>query len=117
MPRKTTTVQSIGLDTGIMPDMVAESVVEKAAVLLDAGFSERDVGYYAGRLVEQAETLYLNNPDFRKKIRSERDGGNAGRDSLYAFMQHWLSARLLKESANRADWRRILVDSGFSVGR
>lgn len=106
--------RSIGQDTGIVPDVVAESVVEKAFKLIHETPDEREIGYYAGRLVEQAETLYHINPTFRRKIRSR---GDAGRDALYSYMQHWISSRLLQDSGNRSDWRRALVDSGFSMGR
>lgn len=120
MPKKKS-FRTIGEDTAIMPDLIAEAVVEIANRLLggsspDGVFDERDIGIYIGRLAEQAETLYASNTDFRKKIRSNANHGNAGRDYLYAFMQHWLASRLLKDSGNRPEWHRALVDSGFSVG-
>jgi len=111
MPKKTP--RSIGLDTVIMPDVIAESVVEQAERLANLGLSERDLGYYAGRLVEQAETLYQTNPDFRKKVQA---GGNRGRDHLHAFMQHWISSLFIKDTGNRPDVRKALIDSGFSMG-
>ena len=44
-------------------------------------------------LVKKAEAVYTSNGSFQKKLRAK---GNAGRDWLYAFMQHWLAAELKK---------------------
>lgn len=105
--------RSIGLDTSIMTDIVAESVTEKANRLANLDLNERELGYYAGRLVEQAEVLYHSNEGFRSKV---REHGSKGRDYLYAFMQHWITSLLLKDTSNRADIRHALIDSGFSMG-
>ena len=100
----------IEADTSIMPDMLAETVCEDAARLLDIpAVDERLVGY----LVDYANTVYSHNPRFRKKVRSEANHGNAGRDYLYMYMCHWIAGELVKKGASR----HLLVDSGFSLGK
>jgi hypothetical protein len=109
------TVRSIDEDTGIIPAAAAETVVEKAARLTGMdSVTDREIGFYVGRLVETAETLYRTNLAFRKKLQAS---GNKGRDHLYAFMQHWISSMFLKDSGNDQKVRRALIDSGFSMGR
>jgi hypothetical protein len=101
----------IEADTSIMPDVLAEAVCEAAAHLLDAPDVARDerlIKY----LVDYANNVYSHNPRFRKKVRSEANQGNAGRDYLYMYMCHWISGELGK----RGHSRRLLVDSGFSMG-
>ena len=117
MTTKKYPIRTIEKDSGVLPDVVAERVVEIANHLLGSEFDEREIGYYAGYLVTTAEQVYQSSEQFRKKLRSEARGGNAGRDHLYAFMQHWLSSKLLKDSGNRPEWRKKLVDSGFSMGK
>ena len=100
---------SIEADTSILVDVVAESVCDEASRLLDKPLDdERLIGY----LVEHAETIYANNPNFRKNIRSEANHGNAGRDYLYSYMRHWLASKLSKQGYSR----KLLIDSGFSMG-
>ena len=92
-----------------MPDVMAEAVCERAARLLDIpAVDERLIEY----LVDHARHIYSINPDFRKKVRSEANQGNAGRDYLYMYMCHWIASELVKGGASR----RMLVDSGFSMG-
>jgi hypothetical protein len=100
----------IEADTGIMPDVLAETVCEDAARLLDIpSVDERLIGY----LVKYASNVYSHNPRFRKQVRSEANQGAAGRDYLYMYMCHWIASELVKGGASR----RLLVDSGFSMGR
>jgi hypothetical protein len=99
----------IETDTSIMPDIVAESVCDEAARLLNV--NSMDPGFI-GYLVKYANEIYSHNPHFRKNIRSENNHGNAGRDYLYAFMRHWLASELIKSGFNR----KILINSGFSMG-
>ena len=106
--------KSIEEATSIIPDVVAESVVEKAAALLD---TQLDIPTLSGYLVGHAESTYAANPSFRKKINSGANGGNAGRDNLYIYMQHWLSSKLLRDSNRNPRFQEILVQSGFSMGR
>jgi hypothetical protein len=110
---------SIEEDTSISPDAVAGRVVEEANFLLKRNIEEEVRADLYGYLIGYAEAVYANNPGFRKKIKSEANGGDAGRDCLYSYMRHWLSAELLKacHSDDVSKIRRILESSGFSVGR
>ena len=113
IPRKRTSKLtkkfSIEDDTCIMPYVLAEAACEDAARLLDIpAVDERLVEY----LAEHSNRVYSNNARFRKSVRSEADHGNAGRDYLYRYMCHWLASELLKAGASR----KLLVDSGFSMG-
>lgn len=105
-------------DTGIMVNVVGDTVIQQASLLLniDLRSTQHDlIGWMTG----YAEAVYANNPHFRKKIRSNANGGNAGRDWLYSFMQHWLSAEILRRCGNgeKSQIRNALVSSGFSMGR
>jgi hypothetical protein len=104
-------------ETDILPEIVAESVVDSVTTYL----------YYAGgktaeaeqfnaereRLVEglvgYAERVYDHNESFRKKLRSR---GNRGRDTLYSFMRHWLSAEIKIGMPNIAR----LIPASFANG-
>ena len=98
----------IETETGIVPWIVAEGVIEAAEHL--AGTHIPDVrrggesiegaqipAEAIEHLVEYAEATYRASADFRRKIRTPRD---RGRDQLYVFMEHWLAA-YLKEHAPR----------------
>lgn len=80
---------SIENDTPIMPCVVADSVVEhvEAHFGIALGRSASD------RLVEHQAALYTNSATWRKKMRAK---GDKGRDTLYAFMLHWLAADIEK---------------------
>lgn len=76
--------------TGILPIVVAEGVVDEVQMNLDVDLS---ADRYTERLVDEAERIYAHNKDFQKKIRA----GGRGRDTLWAFMRHWLSSYLRKD--------------------
>ena len=57
----------------------------------------------------RTEVIAWHNPRFRRLLRQP---GNAGRDRLWAFMRHWLSALILK---HRPDLHRRLPSS-YNVG-
>jgi hypothetical protein len=108
-------------------ELMAEAVVEEASFLLqDLKDSKRtkklgvEVSKYLKSrkpveyLTDRAETIYANNPRFAKKVDSNANHGNAGRDYLMGFMRHWLSADLGEISRKNPDVRRILERSGFS---
>ena len=111
LPRKKK-AYDIEADTSIMPDVLAETVCERAAHLLDKPDVARDESLVE-YLVNHANEVYSHNPDFRKKVKSEADHGNAGRDYLCSYMCHWIASELIKKGASR----RLLVDSGFSMGK
>ena len=69
--------RSIQEDTNIIPEAVAESVVSEANTLLDWNIEEDVRSDIFGYLAGYAEAVYANNAGFRKKIKSEADGGNA----------------------------------------
>jgi len=86
-------------DTPILPELVAESVVDEAARLAPGCASEllsrRDE--LAAALTARANAAYGADPDSTWS-RSIRGAGNRGRDTLYAFMRHWLAADLKRNS-------------------
>lgn len=77
---------SIENDTPLLPVVVADAVVREV---------EQFGGELANRdslvtiLADKAETIYQNNPRFRRRIRAVY-----GREYLYAFMRHWLTGEL-----------------------
>ena len=82
-------------DTPIIPEIVAESVVDEATRLAPdhaaALLSRR--AELAAALAWRANAAYGSDPDsvWSKSIRGR---GNRGRDTLHAFMRHWLAAEL-----------------------
>ncbi|MBI4662937.1 MAG: hypothetical protein HY735_29360 [Verrucomicrobia bacterium] len=75
----------IETDTPIVPRAVAEAVWDEASVWLGEPLPRR----WRRELIEQANTVYASNARFRRTLRRN---GDAGRDWLWAFMRHWLSA-------------------------
>lgn len=116
---KTKKIPSIEEATDIIVEIAAEGVVDQAKRLLGHEYFLRccsdvtAVGYLTGH----SEATYQANPRFRAKVNSNADHGNRGRDYLWSFMQHWLSAYLLKVTHNAPELRRALEESGFSTGR
>lgn len=72
-------------DTPIMPDVIAEGTVEK----VERTYKIRLGRAYVDRLVKRQATLYATSAPWRRKMNA---AGNRGRDTLYAFMLHWLAA-------------------------
>jgi hypothetical protein len=99
--------------TGIVVEAVAESVILQASEILDVTLDDRSL---LGYLIGHAEATYQTNARFRKQINSNADHGNRGRDTLWSFMQHWLTHKLLKDNNNPSVMRRILEQSGFATG-
>jgi len=77
----------IEVDTPLVPRAVAEGVCEEAGVWLDQPLPRR----WIRELTARANTIYAHNPRFRRKVRGP---GNLGRDYLWMFARHWLSALL-----------------------
>lgn len=84
-------------DTGIIPEAVADGVLEEFQLETDFALPAEMARTLADELATQAQAIYSHNASFAKKIRSNRDHGNAGRDTLYAFMRHWLASALKKQ--------------------
>lgn len=102
-------IAKIGDDTPILPHIVADGVIDGAAMLVakqsectkregcdcpSCELHARKVEL-ANLLTDQADTVYGSNPSFAKLIRGR---GDSGRDRLYGFMQHWLAAELKRSS-------------------
>lgn len=121
MPTKKSRSQSahtIYDDTSIIPEAVAEVVVEEAILLLNLDITPNAQSELRHYLTGYAEAIYSHNPKFRSKVRSEANNGNAGRDYLYAYMRHWLTGKLLEyiPTNDRSRIRQILDRTGFSMG-
>lgn len=76
-------------DTPIVPRAIAEALLEQTSAELKTPLPRR----WAIDLTRRAQTIYNHNPDFRAAVHRP---GNAGRDYLWTFMRHWLSAYLQK---------------------
>jgi hypothetical protein len=86
-------VKTISEETVILPVVVAGAVISELAVYLQGKGIVLKVGdELADKLADKAEHCYAKNSAFRKRLRSQANQGCAGRDWLYAFMRHWLSA-------------------------
>lgn len=72
---------SIRQDTPILPAVISLWVVDELEQFLQTEEFDAARDY----LVDRAETIYLRNECWRKKILSAK-----GRDLLWAFMRHWL---------------------------
>jgi hypothetical protein len=99
MSRYNAAAKLIEEDTPIVPEIVAGAVVDEAARLAPDHAAEllSRRAELAAALVEKASATYRANPN-SVWSRSIRGGGNRGRDTLYAFMRHWLAADLKRNS-------------------
>jgi hypothetical protein len=77
-------------DTLLMPEAIADSVVAEAGCFLNTDLPDD----FAERLTAKAYWLYPRHAHFRRALGRS---GNAGRDSLYMYMRHWVSAWLKRE--------------------
>jgi hypothetical protein len=77
-------------DTLLMPDAIAESVVQEAERFLKAELPAN----FAARLAAKAHHLYPRHKHFRKGLNRP---GNGGRETLYVFMRHWTASWLKRE--------------------
>jgi hypothetical protein len=77
-------------DTLLMPEVIAERVVQEAERFLKtdlpAGFAER--------LAARAEHIYPRHKHFRKGLNRP---GNGGMETLLMFMRHWTAGWLKRE--------------------
>jgi len=108
--RRSAPVKSIEESTSLIPIAMAEAVVEKASRLLDVDLYNTE---FPAMLVKYAEEIFQHNADFRKKVKA-----TSGRDYLWMYMQHWLPSFLMKSRRyDNNKIRRVLIQSGFSLGR
>jgi hypothetical protein len=106
-------VKTISEETVILPVVVADAVIGELALYLHKkGIELKTNDDLADKLADKAEHCYAKNPSFRKRIKSQANQGCAGRDWLYAFMRHWLSA----EFSHGSEVHRNLPYN-FCVGR
>jgi hypothetical protein len=77
-------------DTLLMPDVIAESVVQEVERFLNA---ELPAGF-AERLAARAHHLYPRHKHFHKGLNRP---GNRGRENLLMFMRHWTAGWLKRE--------------------
>ena len=77
-------------DTLLMPDAIAESVVQEAERFLKAELPAD----FAERLAARAHHLYPRHRHFHKMLNRP---GNRGRDNLYVYMRHWTAGWLKRE--------------------
>ena len=77
-------------DTLLMPEAIAESVVQEAERFLKADLPAN----FAERLAAKAYYLYPRHKHFQKLLKAP---GNRGRNHLYMYMRHWTAAWLKRE--------------------
>ena len=74
----------------LMPDVIAESVVQEVERFLQAPLPKD----FAERLAARAHYLYPRNRHFKKGLNRP---GNGGRETLRMFMRHWTAGWLRRE--------------------
>lgn len=72
-------------ETPLLPEVIAAAVLEEASVWLGVRLPRK----WIGQMTIRAEAAYEANARFRGHL---KERGNAGRDWLWAFSRHWLSA-------------------------
>ena len=77
-------------DTLLVPEWIAESVVQEAERFLQAPLPDDLVE----RLAAKAYYLFPRHKHFHKVLNRP---GNGGRDTLYMYMRHWNAAWLRRE--------------------
>ena len=86
-------MKTISEETVILPVVVAGAVIHELTLYLHGkGIELKANDNLANKLADKAEHCYTKNPAFRRRLQSQANRGQAGRDWLYAFMRHWLSA-------------------------
>ena len=78
-------------DFPLVPQAVAGSVLEEASTWLGADLPKE----WAAVLAERAVVLYARHRRFRCLV---NQSGDRGRDWLWAFMRHWLSALVYRHN-------------------
>jgi hypothetical protein len=84
-------MRTIEQDTPILPYVIADSVIRELARYLhrEHSIDLDNAADLETALSSKADRCYQHNAFFAKRIR-----GASGRDYLYAFMRHWLSAEV-----------------------
>lgn len=90
-------------ETSLAPYVIADVVCREAMHCVRTELPMR----YETWLVRRARQLYATNCAFNRRLRSA-----AAREYLYAFLRHWITARLRREYPRLA---RLLPD-GYAIG-
>jgi hypothetical protein len=90
--------RTIERETPIVPHAVAEGVWQEACVWLGVDLPRE----WVRRLAVRANVIYRNNSRFQRRIRGI---GNHGRDWLWMFTRHWLTAMIYHR--DRELYRRL----------
>ncbi len=77
-------------DTMLVPEWIAETVVQEAERFLVADLPAA----FTARLAAKAHYLYPRHKHFQKLLKRP---GNMGRNHLYMYMRHWTAAWLKRE--------------------
>jgi hypothetical protein len=93
-------------DTLLMPDVIAESVVQEVERFLKSDLPDN----FAKRLAAKAHYLYPRHKYFHKGMNRP---GNRGRENLLMFMRHWTAGWLKRE--RYALYKKL--PWSFSMGR
>jgi hypothetical protein len=93
-------------ETGLVPIAAARQVLDEASAFLGVNLP----GRFAVRIAFMAHRVYAHSPSFRRRLRGTDD---RARDKLYAFLRHWLAARLHEERPDL--YRRLPAD--FAMGQ
>jgi hypothetical protein len=83
MPATKRRLPDLERDTPLVALAAARAVLEERS----AGLASPLPDTLARQLARRAKLHYRNNPVFRRRLNAP---GDRGRDSLYAFMHHWL---------------------------
>jgi hypothetical protein len=80
-------------ETGLVPLAAAREVLDEASACLGV----RLPGRFAVRIAFMVHRVYAHSPSFRRHLRRPDD---RARDKLYAYLRHWLAARLHEERSD-----------------
>ncbi len=103
--RRNRTRLTIEQETPLVPRAVTEAVWEEASVWLKAELPRP----WIAQLARKADAIATRNVHFRRRVVGPAD---SGRDWLWAFTRHWLSALVLKHSPTL----HRQLPSSYSVG-
>ena len=93
-------------DTILVPQWVAESVINEASAFVGQAFPE----HFAGWLAQKAAVCYAGNARFHRLLQGR---GNGGREWLRVFMRHWLAGLLRRERPDLF----VLFPQEWTLGR
>src|SRR5205814_1237274 len=89
----------------IVPVVIATAVVQEASAFLQHALPSE----WSTILIFHAETICAHNRRFRRRLNTR---GNTGRDRLWSFMRHWLTAMIASKFPNLSP----LLPSEYKIG-